>query len=145
MTSIHLLEVSGAPTFTYIVARRLDYCTQEAILSQSAARCSLPNSVKLRLHSLELNLVCFFLATSWWNGLDCNRVFFMEFALKSQALYAGSLWKQWSVCFCLSHNEKRLLLINNSSVGLAWAHPWPVMEMWSVSKTGHNGFKGGRN
>ena len=60
MTSIHLLEASGAPAFTYIVARRLDYCTQEAILSQSAARCSLHNSVKLCLHSLELNLVFFF-------------------------------------------------------------------------------------
>ena len=31
----------------YIAARRLDYCTQEAVLSQRAAKCSLHNSVKL--------------------------------------------------------------------------------------------------
>ena len=31
----------------YIAARRLDYCTQEVVLSQRAAKCGLHNSVKL--------------------------------------------------------------------------------------------------
>ena len=30
----------------YIAARRLDYCTQEEVLSQRAAKCGLHNSVK---------------------------------------------------------------------------------------------------
>ena len=36
MTPIHLLEASGVP------ARGLDYCTQEAVLSQRTAKCGSP-------------------------------------------------------------------------------------------------------
>ena len=44
----------------YIAGRRLDYCTQEAVLSQRAAKCGLHNSVKLSQCSPELdfNLFC---------------------------------------------------------------------------------------
>ena len=47
-------------TCVYIAARRLDYCTQEAVLSQRAAKCGLHNSVKLSQCSPELdfNLFC---------------------------------------------------------------------------------------
>ena len=50
MTSHYLLEASGAPVLTLqlcIAARRLGYCTQEVVLSQKEAKCSLHNSVKL--------------------------------------------------------------------------------------------------
>ena len=36
----------------------LDYCTQEAVLSQRVAKCCLHNSVKLSLCSPELDLFC---------------------------------------------------------------------------------------
>ena len=39
-------------TSVYIAARRLDYNTQEAVLSQRVARCGLHNSVKLGWCSL---------------------------------------------------------------------------------------------
>ena len=44
----------------YIAARRLDYCTQEAVLSQRAAKCGLHNSVKLSQCSpkLDFSLFC---------------------------------------------------------------------------------------
>ena len=45
--------------YVYIAARRPVYCTQEAVLSQRAARCGLHNSVKLGLCSLELNFSLF--------------------------------------------------------------------------------------
>ena len=42
----------------YIAARKLDYCTQEAVLSQRAAKCGLHNSVNLNVCSPELDLRC---------------------------------------------------------------------------------------
>ena len=50
---------------------------------------------------------------------DCNRTFFVKYALKSQALQAASLLKWQSACFCLSYNEKRSVIEfsrNNSSL-----------------------------
>ena len=44
----------------YVVARGLDYCIQEVVLSQRAAKCGLHNSIKLGLCSPELTLVCLF-------------------------------------------------------------------------------------
>ena len=41
--------------FTYIAASRLDYCTQEVVLFQRAAKYGLHNSVKLSQCSLELD------------------------------------------------------------------------------------------
>ena len=42
-----------------IAPRRLDYCIQEAVLSQKKAKCDLHGSVKLGLCSLELDLTLF--------------------------------------------------------------------------------------
>ena len=58
MAPIHLLEASGVPAFT-LQQGGLDYCTQEAVLSQRATGCSLINSVNLGLCSLELNFSLF--------------------------------------------------------------------------------------
>ena len=57
--SAHALE-PGNEASVYIAARRLDYCTQEAVLSQRATKCGLHNSVKLSQCSPELdfNLFC---------------------------------------------------------------------------------------
>ena len=96
ITPHYLLEASGAPAFTlqviqppccniYIYIYIYIYCTQEAVLSQRAAKCGLHNSVKL---SQCLPLVCF--VTSWRSGLDHNRTFFVKYVLKSRALYAAS-------------------------------------------------------
>ena len=43
VTPIHLLEASGAPAFT-LQQEGWIYCTQEAALSQRAARCCLHHS-----------------------------------------------------------------------------------------------------
>ena len=53
MTPIHLLEVSDSPACT-LQQGGWDYCTQEAVLSQRAARCGLHNSVKLRACNFSL-------------------------------------------------------------------------------------------
>ena len=52
-------ETSLGCACIYIAARRLDYCTQQAVHSQRAARCGLHNSVKFSLCSLELNFSLF--------------------------------------------------------------------------------------
>ena len=68
-------------TCVYIAARRLDYCTQKAVLSQRAAKCGLHNSGKLSPCSPELdfNLFCDILG-EW---LDHNRTFFCEIRAKN--------------------------------------------------------------
>ena len=70
-----LLTGSLKCTWVYIAARRLDYSTQEAVLSQRAAKCGLIyNSVKLSVLR-NWTLICF--ATSWGvHGLDRNRTCF---------------------------------------------------------------------
>ena len=57
---------SSRCTCVYIAARRLDYCTQEEVLSQRAAGCGLHNSVKLDVCSLELNLSLFYGILGEW-------------------------------------------------------------------------------
>ena len=62
MTPHYLLKASGTPALTLqlcIAARRLGCCTQEAVLSQRAAKCGLHNSVKLSQCSLELDFSSF--------------------------------------------------------------------------------------
>ena len=57
-----LLYTRGGSALTLqlcIAARRLGCCTQEAVLSQRAAKCGLHNSVKLCQCSLELDLSSF--------------------------------------------------------------------------------------
>ena len=73
----------------YIAARRLDYCTQEAVFSQRAAKCGLYNSVKLSQCSPELDFSLF--CDIWGSGLDRNRTFFVKYKLKIWVLYAASL------------------------------------------------------
>ena len=101
MTPNYLLEASGGPVFA---ARWLDYCTQEAVLSQGAAKCSLHNYVNSASVNRNWTWVCF--ATSWGSGVGHNGTFFVKYALKSRALYAASPWKLQSACFCLSYEEK---------------------------------------
>ena len=98
----HLLEASGAPAF-YIAPKRLDYCTQEAVPSQGATKCSqLHNSVKLGMCSPELEFSLFCDISGAWT--------FLKYALKSRASYAASLG---SARLCLSYDEKRFVI--NSS------------------------------
>ena len=53
MIPIHLLEAC-----VYIAARRLDYCTQEVVLSQRAAGCDLHNCKTRRVFTgIELEFV----------------------------------------------------------------------------------------
>ena len=90
-------------TCIYIAARRLDYCTHEAVPSR---RMGLHNSVKLCMCSLELNLCLFCDILGewiWWT-------FLVKYVLKSQASYAGSLWKWRNACFCLSYDERHSII-----------------------------------
>ena len=79
LTPHYLLEALRCAC-VYITAWRLDYWTQEAVLSQRAAKCGLHNSVKLSQCSPELDFSLF--CNIMEEGLDR--------ALKSRALYAAS-------------------------------------------------------
>ena len=71
-------SLTGSPwcACVYIAARRLDYCTQEPVLSQRAITGAVYIIISLKpgLCSPEL-----------------NAFFFMKYTLKSQALYAAGL------------------------------------------------------
>ena len=67
-------------------ARRLGYCTQEAVLSQRAAKCGLHNSVKLSQCSPELDFSLFCDILGEWT----ITFFFVKYTLKNRALYAAS-------------------------------------------------------
>ena len=101
MTPIHF---SGALAFMF----RLDYCIQEAVLSQRAARCGLHNSVQLGLCSPELNfsLFCDILGEWTWP----NRMFFTKYAWHYMLQACENCEECASVCLTL----KNVLLLNSS-------------------------------
>ena len=64
MTSIHLLEASGAPAFTLQQGGWITVHKRQFFLKVQLGAVHI---TQLHLHSLELNLV--FFSTSWWSGL----------------------------------------------------------------------------
>ena len=67
MTPIHLLEASGALCL-HIAARRPDYSTQRAVLSQGEARCCLHNCYKKSVGEIMRLPLC------RAQGYDCRDV-----------------------------------------------------------------------
>ena len=100
----------------YIVARRLDYCTQEVVLSQRAAKCIYVTLWNLACNHRNWTSGCF--AISWERGLDRN----VRWKAKHYTLLAHENGEVHAfVCLTIKSILSLNSFHNNSSVDCRWS------------------------